>query len=58
VPIFLTMGLTAAAVHAQDTRVIVTFAPQNKNPRFDAATDEYRRIWAAEEAGSSRRWSG
>jgi hypothetical protein len=46
--IILTVGLTAPLVLAQDKRVTVTFAPQNKNHIFDAATDEYRRIWAAE----------
>jgi hypothetical protein len=46
--ILLTMGLTAAVGFAQDKRVIVTFVPQNKNPQFDVATDEYRSIWAAE----------
>ena len=48
VRIFLTIGLTAAVGFAQNNRVSVTFVPQNKNPRFDAATDEYRGIWAAE----------
>lgn len=46
--IILTVGLAATVAHAQDTRVTVTFVPQNKNPNFDAATDEYRRLWAAE----------
>jgi hypothetical protein len=33
---------------AQSKRVNVAFAPQNKDQQFDAAADEYRRIWAAE----------
>lgn len=44
----LTVGLAVTVAHAQDRRVMVTFVPQNKNPKFDAATDEYRRLWAAE----------
>jgi hypothetical protein len=31
-----------------ENRVSVTFASANKDPKFDAAVDEYRRIWAAE----------
>jgi hypothetical protein len=46
--VFLITGLTAVAVDAQGARVIVTFVAQDKNPRFEAATDEYRSIWAAE----------
>ena len=42
-------GVLAGAVAlAQSKRVNVAFAPQNKDQQFDAATDEYRRIWAAE----------
>jgi uncharacterized protein len=43
-----TLSLTTVAGLAQDPRVSVTFAPQDKSPRFDAATDEYRSIWSAE----------
>lgn len=46
--IVLTATCTAAAAAAQDARVIVTFAPQNNDPKFAAATEEYRGIWAAE----------
>jgi hypothetical protein len=46
--ILLAMGVTAPVGFPQDTRVIVTFVPQNKSPRFEAAADEYRSIWAAE----------
>ena len=46
--IILSVGLAATVAHAQDKRVTVTFVPHNKNPNFDAATDEYRRLWAAE----------
>jgi hypothetical protein len=46
--IILIIGLAAHFALAQDKRVGVTFVPQNKNPQFDAATDEHRRIWAAE----------
>jgi len=44
----LTVGLAATVAYAQGTRVTLTFVPQNKNPMFDTATDEYRRLWAAE----------
>ncbi|HKE88041.1 MAG TPA: hypothetical protein VKB50_30000 [Vicinamibacterales bacterium] len=33
---------------AQAKQVTLTFASQNKNQAFDAATDEYRRMWDAE----------
>jgi hypothetical protein len=46
--IVLAMSVAATVASAQDQRVAVTFAPQNKNPQFEAATDEYRAIWAAE----------
>lgn len=44
----LVFGATGAFGLAQGARVALTFASQNKNQAFDAATDEYRRIWAAE----------
>jgi hypothetical protein len=40
--------LTAAVASAQEPRVAITFAPQNRNPQFQTASDEYRGIWAAE----------
>ena len=33
---------------AAQSRVTVTFTSAGKDPKFDAAVDEYRRIWAAE----------
>jgi len=46
----LTVLVSAASVLclAQGTQITLTFASQNKNQAFDTATDEYRRIWAAE----------
>jgi hypothetical protein len=44
----LVCGAATAHCLAQGTRVALTFASQNKNQAFDAATDEYRRIWVAE----------
>jgi hypothetical protein len=46
--IVLTMGLTGALGLAQDRLVSVTFVAQNRNQSFEAAADEYRRIWSAE----------
>ncbi len=48
VVIGLTGALGGALVLAQGRRVAVTFVSQHNNQNFDAATDEYRRIWAAE----------
>src|SRR6185312_11189391 len=31
-------------------KVSITFTPQDKNPKFDAAVDEYEQMWAAEGA--------
>ena len=42
--------LAGSLVVAQGTRVTMTFAPQNKDQRFEAAAAEYREIWAAEGA--------
>ena len=44
----LTCALAGAVVLAQGKRVSIDFVSQHKNQNFDAATDEYRRIWAAE----------
>ncbi len=49
----LLIGLTCALggdVFAQSKPVSITFVSQNKNQNFDADTDAYRRIWAAEES--------
>ena len=46
--IVVTAVLVGTVALAQSKRVNVTFAAQNKDPQFDAAADEYRRIWAAE----------
>lgn len=41
---------TVVCAGAQDSsqRVRITFVAQKKSAAFNAATDEYRRIWAAE----------
>jgi hypothetical protein len=44
----LILFLLTAVTSAQDTLVSITFTPEKKNPKFDAAADEYRRIWADE----------
>jgi len=41
-------GCWTAGFAPAQTRVSITFAPQEKNPKFHAAVDEYQRIWAAE----------
>ena len=48
--IALSIGLSITLAAAQANRVKVTFAPQNKDPKFDAAADEYRQLWTAEGA--------
>src|SRR5882672_4126619 len=45
--IALTVWCTLAFVSAQ-TKVTMTFTPQDKNPQFDAAVNEYRQVWATE----------
>src|SRR5262245_29663665 len=42
------VSATSVLCLAQGTQITLTFASQNKNQAFDAATDEYRGIWAAE----------
>ena len=46
--IILIVALSTALTQAQDKRVNITFAPEKKNRDFDAAAEEYRRIWADE----------
>ena len=46
--IALSIGLSVTLATAQSNRVKVTFASQNKDPKFDTAADEYRQLWAAE----------
>jgi hypothetical protein len=42
------MVIVTASIHAQGTRVTLTFSPESKTPAFEAASAEYRSIWTAE----------
>jgi hypothetical protein len=46
--VVVALGLGTSLVLAQGTRITVTFTPENKNPQFSPAVEEYRQIWAAE----------
>ena len=48
----LLAALITAAIPAlgQGSRVTLTFTPESKTPAFEAASAEYRSIWAAEGA--------
>ena len=48
-PLFiLVVCMAAIGAAAERRRVSITFASQNGDQKFDAAADEYRRIWADE----------
>ncbi len=47
-PVVVGIGLTACPTFAQSQRGSLRFASVNNNHNFDAAVDEYRRIWTAE----------
>ena len=49
VGVIVLAGCSVAGLAAQ-SRVAVTFTSAGKDPKFDTAVDEYRRIWAAEGA--------